>query len=85
MSEYLHNKIRKHATKQARRNHSVFPRRSANFLFRASSLARVDIQESDVLKLKEQLQKCVAIDCICSNSQVSKYQNVGIALQDFYE
>ena len=34
MSQYLHDKIRKHATKQARRNHSVFPRSSANFLFR---------------------------------------------------
>ena len=33
MSEYLHDKIRKHATKQAWQNH-VFPRRSANFLFR---------------------------------------------------
>ena len=32
MSEYLHDKIRKHATKQARRNHSVFPCSSANFL-----------------------------------------------------
>ena len=36
MSEYLHvhDKIREHAIKQARRNHSVFPRSSANFLFR---------------------------------------------------
>ena len=33
-SEYLHDKIRKDATKPARRNHSVFPRSSANFLFR---------------------------------------------------
>ena len=33
MSEYLHDRIRKHATKQARRNPSVFPRSSANFLF----------------------------------------------------
>ena len=34
MSEYLHDKIRKHAKKQARRNHSVFLRSGANFLFR---------------------------------------------------
>ena len=34
MSEYLHDKIRKHAMKQARRNHSVLPRSSANFLSR---------------------------------------------------
>ena len=45
--------------KQARRNHSVFSRSSANFLPRGFniilSLARVGIQESDV-KLKGQLQ-----------------------------
>ena len=31
----LHKKIRKHAMKQARRNHSVFQRSSANFLSRS--------------------------------------------------
>ena len=45
MSEYLHvhDKIRKHAMKQARRNHSVFPHSSAKFLlwFIILSLAHV--------------------------------------------
>ena len=58
MSEYLHDKIRKHAMKQARRNHSVFPRSSANFLSRGLfilSLAHVAFKKA-MLKLKEQLQ-----------------------------
>ena len=58
MSEYLHDKIRKHAMKQARRNHSVFSRSSANFLslgllscpWRKSAFKKV------MLKLKEHLQ-----------------------------
>ena len=58
MSEYLHDKIRKHATKQARRNHSVFQRISVNFLFRG--LLPRPWRESTfkklILKLKEQLQ-----------------------------
>ena len=58
MSECLHDKVRKHATKQVKRNHSVFPRSSANFII--SSLARVDIQESDV-KFKGTAANCVAI------------------------
>ena len=53
MSEYLHDKIRKHAMKQARRNHSVFSRSSANFLSRG--LAHVAFKKV-MLKLKEQLQ-----------------------------
>ena len=58
MSEYLHDKIRKHATKQARRNHSVFPRSSANFLFRGllSRPWRKSTFKKVMLKLKEQLQ-----------------------------
>ena len=64
MSEYLHDKIRKHAIKQARRNPSVFPRSSAGEFsvpwFIISSLALVDIQESDV-KTKETAVNCVAI------------------------
>ena len=59
MSEYLHDKIRKHATKQARRNHSVFPRSSANFLFRGLLLSRPWRKskfKKVMLKLKEQLQ-----------------------------
>ena len=58
MSEYLHDKIRKHAMKQARRNHSVCPRSSANFLSRGLfilPLARVAFKKV-MLKLKEQLQ-----------------------------
>ena len=57
MSEYLHDKFRKHATKQGRRNHSVSHAvvRISVPWFITSSLAQVDIQESDV-KLKEQLQ-----------------------------
>ena len=58
MSEYLHDKIRKHAMKQARRNHSVFPRSSANFLSRGLfilPLAHVAFKKV-MLKLKEQLQ-----------------------------
>ena len=58
MSGYLHDKIRKHAIKQARRNHSVLPRSSGNFLSRTwfiyLALGACGIQESDVLK--EQLQ-----------------------------
>ena len=61
MSEYLnctHDKIRKHAMKQARQNHSVFPRSSENFPshgllscpWRRSAFKKV------MLKLKEQLQ-----------------------------
>ena len=63
MSEYLHDKIRKHAIKQARRNHSVFPSSSAKFSvpwFIISSLAQFDIQESDV-KIKGTAANCVAI------------------------
>ena len=66
MSECLLDKIRKHATKQAKRNHSVFPRRSAHFLFHGLlsrpcwSLVRVDIQESDV-KIKGTAANCGAI------------------------
>ena len=58
MSEYLHDKIRKHATKQARRNHSVFPRSSANFPFRGllSRPWRESTFKKVMLKLKEQLQ-----------------------------
>ena len=58
MSEYLHDKIRKHATKQARRNHSVFPRGSVNFLFRGllSRPWRESTFKKVMLKLKEQLQ-----------------------------
>ena len=53
MSEYLYdNKIRKHAMKQARRNHSVFQRSSAKFSvlawFIILSLAQVDIQEKNI-------------------------------------
>ena len=58
MSEYLHDKIRKHAMKQARRNHSVFSRSSANFLSRGLfilPLAHVAFKKV-MLKLKEQLQ-----------------------------
>jgi len=55
MSEYLHDKTRKHAMKEARRNHSVFPRSSANVVpwFIYLTLGACGIQESDV---KEQLQ-----------------------------
>ena len=74
MAEYLHDKIRNHATKQARQNHSIFPCSSANFLF--LGLLSHPWCESTfkklMLKLKEQLQI------------VSKYRSVGIALQDFY-
>ena len=58
MSEYLHDKIRKHATKKARRNRSVFPRSSANFLFRGllSRPWREATFKKVMLKLKEQLQ-----------------------------
>ena len=58
MSEYLHDKICKHATKQARRNHSVFPSSSANFLFRGllSRPWRESTFKKVMLKLKEQLQ-----------------------------
>ena len=70
----VHDKIRNHATKQARRNHSVFACSSANFLF--LGLLSHPWCESTfkklMLKLKEQLQI------------VSKYRSVGIALQDFY-
>ena len=58
MSEYLHDKIRKHAMKQASRNHSVFPRSSANFLSRGLfilPLAHVAFKKV-MLKLTEQLQ-----------------------------
>ena len=56
MSEYLHDKIRKHAMKQARRNHPVFPRSSVYIIL---SLAYVHVAFKKVvsmLKLKEQLQ-----------------------------
>ena len=58
MSEYLHDKIRKHAMKQARRNLSVFPCRRANFLFRGllSRPWRESTFKKVMLKLKEQLQ-----------------------------
>ena len=58
MSEYLHDKIRKDATKQARRNHSVFPRSSVNFLFRGllSCPRHGSTFKKVMLKLKEQLQ-----------------------------
>ena len=58
MSEYLYDKIRKHATKQARRNHSVFPSSSANFLFSGllSCPWRKPTFKKVMLKLKEQLQ-----------------------------
>ena len=61
MSEYLvHDKIRKHAMKQARQNHSVFPHSSANFLSRGLfilSLVYMYVAFKKVmLKLKEQLQ-----------------------------
>ena len=59
MSEYLHDKIRKHAMKQARRNHSVFPHSSAKFLSRRGLLSR-PLRKSTfkkvILKFKEQLQ-----------------------------
>ena len=59
MSEYLHDKIRKHAMKQARRNHSVFPRSSAKFLSRRGLLSRPwrkSTFKKVILKFKEQLQ-----------------------------
>ena len=58
MSEYLHDKICKHAIKQARRNHSVFPRSGANFLFRhlLPRPWRKWTFKKVMLKLKEQLQ-----------------------------
>ena len=58
MSEYLHDKICKHATKQARQNHSVFARRSANFLLRGllSRPWHESTFKKVMLKLKEQLQ-----------------------------
>ena len=84
MSEYLRDKIRKHAMKQARRNHSVFPDAVVRifcpviyYLF----LGACGIQKSDV-KIKGTAANCRS--CICSNSQVSKYQSVSITLQDFY-
>ena len=52
MSEYLHVKILKHAMKQARLSHSVFPRSSGEISvpawFIISSMAQVDIQKSDI-------------------------------------
>ena len=58
MSEYLHDKIRKHAMKQARRNHSVFSHSSANFLSRGllSCPWHKSTFKKVMLKLKEQLQ-----------------------------
>ena len=64
MSEYLHDKIRKHAMKQARRNHSVFPHSSANFVpwFIYLALGACGIQESDVkITCKGTAANCVAI------------------------
>ncbi len=64
MSDYVHDKIRKHAMKQARRNLSVFPRSSAKFLSRRGLLSR-PWRKSTFMKVilifKEQLQNCVAI------------------------
>ena len=75
MSECPHDKIRKHVTKQARRNHSVFRRISANFLFRGllsgPSMARVDIQESDV-KIKGTAANCVAIASAVIDFEIPK-------------
>ena len=59
MSEYLlHDKIRKHAMKQARQNHSVSPRSNANFLSRGllSRPWHKSTFKKVMLKLKEQLQ-----------------------------
>ena len=58
MSEYLHDKIHKHAMKQAGRNHSVFPCSGANFLSRGllSCPWRKSAFKKVMLKLKEQLQ-----------------------------
>ena len=58
MSVYLHDKIRKHAIRQARRNHSVFPRISANFLSRGllSRPWRKSTFKKVMLKLQVQLQ-----------------------------
>ena len=64
----LHNKIRKHAMKQASRNRSVFPRSSANFLSRGllSCPRHKSAFKKVMSKLNEQLHDCVAY-CICNN------------------
>ena len=58
ISEYLHDKIRKHAMKEAKRNHSVFPCSSANFLSRGllSCPWHKSTFKKVMLKLKERLQ-----------------------------
>ena len=57
MPEYRDDRIRKHAMKQARRNHSVFSRSSTNFLSRSllSCPWRKSAFNKVMLKLKEQL------------------------------
>ena len=59
MSEYLHDKIRKHAMEQTRPHHSVFSRNSANFLSRGLFILPLALAlafKTVMLKLKEQLQ-----------------------------
>ena len=71
--------------KQAGRNHSVFPRSSVKFLSRRALFSRPwrkSTFKKVILKFKDSCK--LSRNCIYSNSQVSKYQSVGIALQDFY-
>ncbi len=55
MSEYLHDKIRKHATKQARQNHLVFPHSSVNFLSCGLCILSLAFKKV-MLNFKEQMQ-----------------------------
>ena len=70
----LHNKIRKHAMKQASRNRSVFPRSSANFLSRGllSCPRHKSAFKKVMSKLNEQLQIVSHIASAIINFEIPK-------------
>ena len=88
MSEYRNVRIRKLAMKQARRNHSVFSRSSANVLSRSllSCPWRKSAFNKIILKLKEQLQTVsqIASPVIVRFWNTKASESVGIALQGSY-
>ena len=75
MSECLDDKIRKHAMKQTASQTSKFSVPWSIYL----ALGACGIQESDV-----KIKGTASCKFCRNNSQVSKYQSVGIALEDFY-